>query len=104
MVIFELEGKITPGSDIGELDEKLYAQLQKGQKKVIIDLGKTVWFGSSGISILLHHNCKFKEIGGNLKLANLTKKIQQIITVTKLTLIFDVYDTLEAALESFKSK
>jgi len=102
VVILEPAGKIIPGPDVGELDEKLYALLGKGQKKVIIDLGKTPWIGSSAISILLHHYTKFKEIGGNLKLANLTKKIQEIIVITKLTLVFDVYDSLEAALDSFK--
>ena len=87
---------------MGELDEKLYAFSGKGQKKVILDLHKTDWIASSGISILLHHYTKFTEIGGNLKLVSLTKKIQQIIVITKLTLVFDVYDTLEAALDSFK--
>ena len=70
---------------------------------MIIDFRKTIWFGSSGITILLHHNCKFKEIGGYLKLANLTKKIQQIIAITKLALAFEVYDSLDTALESFKN-
>ena len=63
---------------------------------------KTDWIASSGISNLVHHYTKFKEIGGDLKLANLTKKIQQIIVITKLTLVFEVHDTLEAALDSFK--
>ena len=87
---------------MGELDEKLYALLGKVQEKVILDMHKTDWIASSGIAILLHHYTKFKEISGNLKLAGLTKKIQQIIVITKLTLVFDVYDTLEAALDSLK--
>ena len=102
VVVLEPTGKISPGPDVGELDEKLYAILGKGQKKVIINLEKTPWIGSSAISVLLHHNCKFKETGGNLKLANLTKKIQEIIVITKLVLVFEVYDSLQAALDSFK--
>ncbi len=102
VVILELAGKLVGGRDVGELDEKFYSLLGKKQKKVILDLGKTDWIASSGISILIHHYTKFKEIGGNLKLANLTRKIQEIIVITKLTLIFEVYDTLETALDSFK--
>jgi len=102
VVVLEPAGKLMGGPDVGELDEKLYALLGRKQKKVILDLGKTAWIASSGISILIHHYTKFKEIGGNLKLANLTKKIQEIIAITKRTLVFDVYDTLEAALDSFK--
>jgi anti-sigma B factor antagonist len=102
VVVLEPAGKLTSGPDVGELDEKLYALLGKGQKKVILDFCKTDWIASSGISILVHHYTKFREIGGDLKLANLTKKIQEIIVITKLTLVFEVYDTLEAALDSFK--
>lgn len=102
VIIVEPRGKLMGGPDVGELDEKLYALLGKQEKKVVLDLGKTDWISSSGIAILIHHYNKFKEGGGNLKLANLTKKIQEIIAITKLTLVFEVYDTLEAALESFK--
>jgi anti-sigma B factor antagonist len=102
VVVLEPAGKLMGGPDVGELDEKLYALLGKGQKKVILDLRKTAWISSSAIMILIHHYSKFKGIGGNLKLANLTRKIQEIIAITKLTLVFEVYDTLEAALDSFK--
>jgi len=102
VVILEPVGRLLPGPDVGELDEKLYSLLGKEQKKVVIDLGKTDRIGSSALSVLLHHCAKFKEIGGNLRLANLTKKIKEIIAITKLTLVFDVYDSLKEALDSFK--
>lgn len=102
VAILEPVGKLMGGADVGELDEKLYALFEKGQKKVIVDLGKTPWIYSSSISILIHHFIKFREIGGNLKLANLTKETLKIVAMTKLTLVFEVYDTLDAALESFK--
>ena len=101
VVILEPVGKLLPGPAVGQLDEKLYSLIGKKKNRVIIDLGKTSQVGSSGISILLHHHMKFKEIGGNLKLANLTKNIQQIIAITRLSLIFDVFDSLEEALDSF---
>lgn len=104
VVVLEPVGKIMGGHDAGELDDKLYTQLGKGQKKVVIDLGKTPWIYSSSICILIHHFLKFKEIGGSLKLANLTEKTQHIMVMTKLIIVFEVYDSLQAALDSFKEK
>lgn len=102
ITVLEPVGKIMAGRDVAQLDEKLYALLGKDQKKVVIDLGKTVWVSSSTISTLLNHKIKLKERGGNLKLANLTNKIQEIVSITRLVSFFEVYDTLNAALDSFK--
>lgn len=101
VVVLEPIGKLLPGPDAWRLDQKLYALLGREQKKVIIDLGRTIHIGSSALSILLHHHRTFREKGGNLKLANLTKKVQEIIAITRLTLVFEVFDSLEAALDSF---
>lgn len=104
VVVLEPAGKIMIDRGVRELDEKLKALLGEGQKKVIIDWGKTDWIGSAVISTLVDHYTKFKEIGGNIKLACLTQEVQKIIAVTKLISVFEVYDTLHAALDSFKNK
>jgi anti-sigma B factor antagonist len=101
VAILEPIGKLLGGADVGELDEKFYAVQEKGHKKVIVDLGKTPWIYSSSIAILIHHHTKLCSIGGHLKLANVTKKTLQILSMTKLVLVFDIHDTLEAALDSF---
>ncbi|KPL00574.1 MAG: hypothetical protein AMJ90_08060 [candidate division Zixibacteria bacterium SM23_73_2] len=101
VVVLEPSGKVLPGPDVESLDEKLFALLGKEKKKVIINLGKTDWIGSPAISVLLYHHSRFREKGGELKLANLTQHIREIIVITKLTLVFDVYDSLNEALESF---
>jgi len=104
VVVLEPAGKLLPGEAVGKLDEKLYALLGRGQNRVIIDLGKTSRIGSWGISILLRHHIKFRESGGSLKLVNLTKNIEQIITVTRLSLVFDVFDSLDVAVDSFRER
>lgn len=104
IVVLEPVGKIMSGEDVDQLDDKLYALLGKGRKKVIIDLGKTNWVSSSAISSLLNHNIKFREAGGSLKLANLTGKIEQLIAITRLISFFQVYDTLGAAVDSFEKQ
>ena len=100
--IIEARGKFLGGADTGELDERLYALLGRQEKKVIIDLGKADWINSSGIAILIHHWKKFRDIGGSLRLARLTEKIEKILIISKLTTVFDTYDSLEEAIASFK--
>jgi|SRR3989304_7987910 len=102
VAILEPNGKLMGGPDTGELDEKLYALLGRGAKKVVIDLGQTEWINSSGLSILIHHWKKFQDSGGNLRLANLTQRIEKILVISKLTSVFECYDTLDEALASFK--
>jgi anti-sigma B factor antagonist len=103
IVILELVGKILPGPDVGELDQMLYSLLCDEQKKVIIDMGKSAWLSSSAIGILVHHWKKFKQVGGNLRLANLSKKIQELVAISGLAKVLEIYDNLGAALDSFKN-
>jgi anti-sigma B factor antagonist len=100
--VLEPKGKFLGGTDTGELDEKLYSLLGKGVKAVVIDLGSTDWMNSSGIAILIHHYKKFRDQGGQLKLANLTKNIEKILVIAKLTSVFETYDSLDEAVASFK--
>jgi len=102
VAVIEPSGKLMGGADTGELDEKLYTLLGKGQLKVVVDLAHTDWMNSSGIAILIHHWKKYNDAGGQLKLANLTKKIEKIMVIAKLTTVFDVLDTLDDAIKSFQ--
>jgi len=101
VAVIEPSGKLMGGADTGELDEKLYALLGKEQLKVVIDLANTDWMNSSGIAILIHHWKKFNDAGGAMKLANLTKKIEKIMIIAKLTTVFEVHDSLDDALKSY---
>ena len=102
VTILEPKGKMMGGSDTGELDEKLYSLLGKGSKNVVIDLGATDWINSSGLSILIHHWKKYNDEGGHLRLANLTQKIEKILVISKLTSVFETYESLDDAIASFK--
>lgn len=102
ITVLEPKGKLMGGSDTGEIDEKLYTLLGKGSKDVVIDLGQTDWINSSGLSILIHHWKKYNDVGGHLRLANLTQKIEKILVISKLTSVFETYETLDDAIASFK--
>ena len=100
--VVEVKGQLMGGSDTGELDEKLYAIIGKGAKKAIVDLGNCDWINSSGLSILIHHYKKFKDAGGELKLANLTKKVERIMVIARLTEVFDAKESVDEAIAAFK--
>ncbi len=100
--VIEVQGKIMGGDDFAPLDEKLYSILGRGRRKAIINLAKCDWINSTGLGRLIHHSTTFKEQKGELKLANLTEKIDKIITITRLTEVFDVADSMEEAMEKFK--
>ena len=100
--IISVSGKMMGGPDTGELDEKLYALLAKGQKNAIVDLQSCEWINSSGLSILIHHYKKVRDAGGELRLANLTDKIERIMVISRLTEVFSVYDSLDEAVAASK--
>jgi len=99
--VVEVKGQLMGGPDTGELDEKLYAIIGKGNKKAVVDLAKCDWINSSGLSILIHHYKKFKSDDGELKLANLTNKVERILVIARLTEVFDVKDSVEEAKKAF---
>ncbi|MFH2056969.1 MAG: STAS domain-containing protein [bacterium] len=100
--VVAVSGKMMGGPDTGELDEKLYTILGRGHKQAVIDLEKCEWINSSGLSILIHHYKKFNESGGDLRLANLTSKIERILVISRLTEVFKSYDSLDEAIASFE--
>jgi anti-sigma B factor antagonist len=102
--VVSVSGKMMGGPDTGELDEKLYSLLAKGNKNAVVDLLNCEWINSSGLSILIHHYKKFKDAGGELRLANLTDKIERIMVISRLTEVFSVHDTLEEAVAAAKGK
>ena len=99
--ILQPKGKFLGGADTGELDEKLYALRGLGRVKIVLDLSETDWMNASGIAILIHHLKKFKEAGGDIKLSGLTRNIEKILVIARLTLVFEVYDDVKSAIASF---
>jgi len=99
--VVEVKGQLMGGPDTGELDEKLYAIIGKGHKKAVVDLAQCDWINSSGLSILIHHYKKFRDEGGELKLANLTNKVERILVIARPTEVFDVKDSVDEALKAF---
>ena len=101
VIIIELGGKIMGGSDSVRFFEQLGAWLNEGYRQFVIDLANVDWMNSSGLGILIRALKTIRDSKGSLKLANLTEKIKDILTITKLLVVFQTYGSLDEALESF---
>lgn len=102
VVILEPRGKIMGGPDASLLHDKLYEFIEKDKKKVVIDLSQVDWMNSTGLGILISGYTTLRNTNGELKLANVTEKIQSLLTITKLVTVFEAYDTVDEAVNSFK--
>ena len=103
IVIMEPKGKIMGGPDATLLHDKLHEYLENEHLQIVIDLSKVEWMNSTGLGILISGYTSLKNHKGALKLANVTDKIQSLLTITKLITIFDTYDSVEDAIESFSN-
>lgn len=102
VTILDMEGKITIGEGSVALRTSIRRLLEDGKKKILLNLAKVGYIDSSGIGELVSSYTAINKEGGQLKLLNLTQKLQDLLTITKLLTVFDVYDSEEEALASFK--
>ena len=99
--ILDCSGKILLGEGTISVRNMVRDLLQQGSKKIILNLAEVSYIDSSGIGELVSTYTTVVNGGGRLKLLNLTKKIQQLLAITKLLTVFDTFENEEAALESF---
>ena len=102
IVVLEPKGKIMGGPDASLLHDKLYEYIEQDKKKVVIDLGKVDWMNSTGLGILISGYTTLRNHDGQLKLINVTDKIRSLLTITKLVTVFESYDSLDDAKQSFQ--
>ena len=101
VVVLVPKGKIMGGPDAGAVKERLHQLIDDGKKKVVVELGGVSWMNSSGRGILIGGLTTMRNNGGDLKLANTTDKVQNLLMVTKLITIFESFDTVEEAVASY---
>jgi anti-sigma B factor antagonist len=103
VTVLDMNGKITIGEGSVALRTAIRRLLEEGKKKILLNLAGVGYIDSSGIGELVSsYTAINKEEGGQLKLLNLTQKLQDLLTITKLLTVFDVYESEAEALNSFK--
>ena len=102
VTVLDLSGKITIGEGSVSLRSAIRRLIEEGKKKILLNLGQVGYVDSSGVGELVASFITVTRAGGQLKLLNLTGKIQNLLAITKLLTVFDVYDDEATALNSFK--
>src|SRR5215467_4126370 len=98
------EGKIVIGDEVGALREKIKQVLQTGHKNILISLEKVTYMDSTGVGALVGSFTTIRNQGGQLKLSNLSQRVKDILLVTKLLTVFDVYENEAEGTKSFAAR
>ena len=102
VTVLDMDGKITIGEGSVALRTAIRRLLEEGKKKILLNLARVGYIDSSGIGELVSSYTAIGKENGQLKLLKLTQKLQDLLTITKLLTVFDVYDSEDEALASFK--
>jgi len=101
VVILDLKGKLTLGDGDELLRSKINGLVAAGQKRIVLNLGEVPYIDSAGLGEVVRSYTTVKKHDGVLKLLSLTKRIKDLLAITKLLTVFDAYDTETDAVMSF---
>jgi anti-sigma B factor antagonist len=101
VTILDMRGRITLGDEIEDLRSAVRNLVAKGQKKIILNLAEVDYIDSSGVGELVGCFTTVRNAGGELKLLNLSKKVHDVLQVTKLYTVFDIREDEFNAVKSF---
>ncbi len=101
VTIIDVDGRITLGDELDQLRDAIRQLVASGKKKIILNLAKVDYIDSSGVGELVGSYTAVRNAGGELKLMNLTKKVHDVLNVTKLYTVFDIKDDEFTAVKSF---
>ena len=101
VMILDLKGKLTIGDGDELLKDKINSLVQQGHTKLILNLAEVPYIDSGGLGQVVRTYTTVKQHNGSLKLMNVTKRIEDLLAITKLLTVFDVFETEQDALQSF---
>ena len=102
VTVLDLKGKMTLGEGDELLKDKINSLLAAGKKKLLLNLESVPYIDSAGLGEVVRTYTTVSRQGGSLKLLNLTKRIEDLLSITKLLTVFDTYDNEADAVKSFK--
>ena len=103
VTVVDLAGKITIGAGDVVLRDTIRELVDKGDRKILLNLGEVNYMDSSGVGELVAAYTSVANRGGHLKLLNVTKKIQDLLQITQLLTVFETFDKEAEALASYRS-
>jgi anti-sigma B factor antagonist len=102
VTVIDVSGRITLGEGCTQLRQLIRDELGKGDKNILVNLADVTYIDSSGIGELVSAFTAVSNQGGQLKLLHLTKKVHDLLQITKLYTVFDVHDDEAKAIGSFQ--
>jgi len=103
VTVLDLKGKITLGEGDELLKDKVNSLVNQGRKKVVLNLAEVPYIDSAGLGEVVRTFTTVSRQGGSLKLLNLTKRITDLLSITKLLTVFETYDSESDAVRSFSA-
>ena len=103
VVVLDLKGKITLGEGDELLKDKVNSLVNQGQKKIVLNLADVPYIDSAGLGEIVRTYTTISRQGGSLKLLNLTKRITDLLSITKLLTVFETFDSENEAVRSFSA-
>jgi anti-sigma B factor antagonist len=101
VTVLDLKGKITLGEGDEILKDKINSLILQGKKKLLLNLAEVPYIDSAGLGEVVRTYTTVSRQGGQLKLVNLTKRITDLLMITKLLTVFETFDSEKEALQSF---
>ncbi len=102
VTILDLSGKVTLGEGASALRDSVRELVTEGNKKILLNLAQVSYIDSSGLGLLVSGYTTLSNQGGQLKLLNLVSRVKDLLLITKLYTIFEVFDNEKSALHSFE--
>lgn len=104
IAVVDVSGRVTLGEETKLLRETIQGLLGEGQKEILLNLGEVWFIDSAGIGELVSAFTSVRNRGGELKLLNLTKRVRDVLQITKLYTVFDIRDDEAAAIKLFQTR
>ena len=101
VIVIDLSGRVTMGEPCKAIRDEIHDQLGQGARKILVNLGEVTYIDSAGLGELTSAYTSVKNRDGALKLVNLTKRVHDLMQITKLYTVFEVHDDEAAAVRSF---
>jgi len=101
VTILDIKGKMTLGEGDELLKDKINSLVSQGQKKLVLNLEGVPYIDSAGLGEIVRTYTTVSRQGGKLQLLNLTKRIEDLLSITKLLTVFEVFDSEDEAVKSF---
>jgi anti-sigma B factor antagonist len=103
VIVLDLKGKMTLGEGDELLKDKINSLVHQGRRKVVLNLEGVPYIDSAGLGEIVRTYTTISRQGGSMKLLNLTKRITDLLSITKLLTVFETYDNEADAVRSFSS-